>query len=107
MNFVVPVVSYNNSVKNPYSIPIFTIHSYSLSTNRYATLGKGFARAQVRYVPAREKVLGDVEAGIRSGAYTLSLGVFNPFNEVYYEPTDPLKTPLPGRSLYLSVRANL
>ena len=71
------------------------------------SLGKGFARAQVRYVPAREKVLGDVEAGIRSGAYTLSLGVFNPFNEVYYEPTDPLKTPLPGRSLYLSVRANL
>ncbi len=69
--------------------------------------GAAFLRAKVRYVPSVGKVLGDVEAGFKYGAHTLSLGVFNPLNEMYHDPTDPLKTPLPGRSLYLNVRAHL
>ena len=69
--------------------------------------GSAFADLRLRYIPEVGKVLGNVEGGFRFGDHTLSIGVFNPLNEVYREPTDPLGTPLPGRSIYLSLRARL
>ena len=66
-----------------------------------AVRGWVFGRFTVRY--AEGKVLGDLGVGVRMGNYEVSVGVFNPTNAAWYEPTDPLRTPVPGRSLYLSL----
>ncbi len=75
----------------------------------YGRIERGhlFTRLSLRYIPEYGKVLGDIGAGIRYGKYGLTVGIFNPLNVEWREPTDPLGTPVPGRSVYLSLRGEI
>jgi len=69
--------------------------------------GPIFSKLSLRYVPEYGKLLGDIGVGVSLGRYGLTVGVFNPLNVEWREPSDPLRTPIPGRSVYLSLRGEI
>ncbi len=75
----------------------------------YGRIERGhlFTRLSLRYVPDHGKALGDMGVGVRYRGYSLTVGIFNPLNVEWREPTDPLGTPVPGRSVYLSLRGEI
>lgn len=70
---------------------------FSLSMNFGMFSPQGF----VRYIPSKGKIVGDLNLIVGKGDTRLTMGIFNLMNADWIETVDPLKTPIPGRSVYI------
>ncbi len=70
---------------------------FSLSMSLGIFSPQGF----IRYIPSRGKTIGELNLSVGNDDMRMTMGIFNLMNADWFEPVDPLRTPIPGRSVYI------